>query len=197
MENDDEDDVLTEWDTLKDGIVAPCEDSINAAFESFCDVRGYSGKDFINGLFRDRDCLQSIMEKHTFPDYDSAFRAWCAYFWQLAHHTCDCKYGWQYHYFDYAGVMDSLTEQEHKKFNELQLPAMIAGFAKEAVQNGNTEELETLYHCFVSRTCNSEEHFDNNFDFCDCKEGEYMRGLFHAQGLKYESLIDFLHSIPK
>jgi hypothetical protein len=90
MESDNEsnDGFMSAWYKLADGTEPMTPELINAGFECYCDPRGWSGKDLLSAIW---DGMRQKLELQEFVDYDTAFRTWCAFFYNLAKYTSDCK----------------------------------------------------------------------------------------------------------
>lgn len=180
---------MAKWNRLDDGKQELTPDIINEGFAEYCDPRGYSARDLLSAIW-DRDGIRDRLELQKFADYDSEFRAYAAFFYNVVKYTFDCKRGWSYHFpidHDLPYIHKHLTLPERlKKFDELEVPAMISGFVKEAVESGDSSELKTLFQYCVSRKCESEDHFDDDMHDCDCKAAEGVKALFKAQSYKVE-----------
>jgi hypothetical protein len=185
------------WSRLQDGTEALTPEIINEGFECFCDPRGYLSGDLVEEIWW-KDGIRDRLEEQVFVDYDSAFRTWSAFFFNLAKYTANCKRGWGYNFpldQDLSGIYEHLSQREkHKKFEELEIPTMISGFAREAVESNCSVEFSALYAYCAMRKCDNEDHSED-IENCDCKENEGLRTLFFAQGHKHEELQGFLRTL--
>jgi hypothetical protein len=116
----------------------------------------------------------------------------------IAKYTANCKRGWGYSIpldQDLPGIYEHLSQKEkHKKFEELGIPTMITGFAREAIESNCSDEFSALYAYCAMRRWDTEDHSED-IENCDCKENAGLRALFFAQGYKHEELQEFLRTL--
>lgn len=200
----DEEYVSTAWDLLIDKEVELTADSIIKGFQCY----GYESNKDLRAYIWYKDGLRDHMETYTFKDYDTAFRAWAAFHYCLAEYAGVAQYkcSWNYHCptgyeLDYI-YPDLSLKDRRRTFFDLEMPAMVSGFSRQAVESGNVEELSSLFSNMISIDCADKSddmaHVESNGLKCDCLETSRTRELFLAQGSKYPGcavLQKFLASI--
>jgi hypothetical protein len=126
------------------------------------------------------------------------YSTWSAFFFNIAKYTANCKRGWGYNFpldQDLPFIYEHLSQKEkNKKFEELEIPTMITGFAREAVESNCSDEFSALYAYCAMRKCDNEDHSED-IENCDYTEKEGLRALFFAQGYKHEQLQEFLRML--